>query len=94
MGILFWRGFFAPFPEFKDQHKMSQAFIRESDDQWLDEVAPTVTALIHFLTRENNGIRVYEKNTFIEDGREIHEMSNGLFYGKDFNGRWQVIERK
>lgn len=72
---------------------MSQAFIRESDDQSLDEVAPTVTALIHFLTRENNGIRVYEKKSFDENGRELHEMSNGLFYGKDIKGKWQIVER-
>ena len=71
---------------------MSQAFVRESDDQWLDEVAPTVPALIHFLTRENNGIRVYEKSKRTENGREIHNMSNGLSYARDANGRWQVVE--
>ncbi len=71
---------------------MSQAFIRESDDQWLDEVAPTVTALIHFLTRENNGIRVYEKRNYTVNGRDIFEMSNGLSYTKDSKGRWQVVE--
>lgn len=43
---------------------MSQAFVRESDDQWLDEVSPTVKALIMFLTRENNGIRVYEQKNY------------------------------
>ncbi|HEU5147566.1 MAG TPA: hypothetical protein VFT90_12660 [Chryseosolibacter sp.] len=73
---------------------MSQAFVRESDDQWLDEVAPTVPALINFLTRENNGIRVYEKRVFNENGREIHEMSNGLLYGKDTNGKWEIVDRK
>ena len=71
---------------------MSHAFIRESDDQWLDDVAPTVTALIHFLTRENNGIRVYEKRNYTAGGHEIFEMSNGLSSTKDINGRWQVIE--
>jgi hypothetical protein len=40
---------------------MSQAFVRESEEQWLHEVAPTVNALIVYLTRENNGVRVYEK---------------------------------
>ena len=73
---------------------MSQAFVRESDDQWLDEVAPTVPALINFLTRENNGIRVYEKRVFNENGREIHEMNNGLLYGKDTNGKWEIVDRK
>lgn len=70
---------------------MSQAFVREGDDQWLDEVSPTLQALIVFLTRENNGIRVYEKKNRIDNGREIHEMSNGLSYTKDANGRWKVI---
>lgn len=70
---------------------MSQAFVREGDDQWLDEVSPTLQALIVFLTRENNGIRVYEKKNHVDDGREIHEMSNGLSYTKDTNGRWKVV---
>lgn len=70
---------------------MSQAFVRESDDQWLDEVSPTLSALINFLTRENNGIRVYEKRSLFQNGREIHEMSNGLSYAKDGHGRWQIV---
>jgi hypothetical protein len=69
---------------------MSGAFVRESDDQWLDEVAPTLSALINFLTRENNGVRVYEKSSHIQNGREVHVMSNGLSYTKDEQGRWQV----
>jgi hypothetical protein len=70
---------------------MSQAFIRESDDQWLDDVSPTLNALIMFLTRENNGIRVYEQTRIMENGREIYSMSNGVSYTKDHNGRWKVV---
>ncbi|HEY9487363.1 MAG TPA: hypothetical protein VIQ51_03485 [Chryseosolibacter sp.] len=70
---------------------MSQAFVRESDDQSLDEVSPTVPALIHFLTRENGGIRVYEKSTHIENELEIHDMSNGLSYAKDEHSKWYVL---
>lgn len=70
---------------------MSQAFVREGDDQWLNEVSPSLQALLVFLTRENNGIRVYEKNSFVRDGREIHAMSNGLAYAKDPNGRWEIV---
>ena len=72
---------------------MSQAFVRESDEQWLHEVAPTLNALIVYLTRENNGVRVYEKRTYIhsKDGREMHEMSNGLSYAKDKEGKWEVV---
>ncbi len=36
---------------------MSQAFVRESDDQWLEDVGPSMTALMVFLTRENRGCR-------------------------------------
>ena len=71
---------------------MSQAFVRESDDQWLDEVPPTLSALVMFLTKENNGVRVYEQKSFTDSsGREIHVMSNGLSYSKDDNGTWKII---
>lgn len=72
---------------------MSQAFIREGEDQWLSDIDPTMNALINFLTRENNGIRVYEKETKKDSaGRPIHLMSNGLAYAKDEKGRWMVSE--
>ena len=45
---------------------MSQAFVKESDEQWLHDVAPTLNALIVYLTRANNGIRVYEQKTIID----------------------------
>jgi hypothetical protein len=71
---------------------MSQAFVREGEDQWLSDVAPTLNALIIFLTRENNGVRVYEKKNVIDsNGRETHVMSNGLSYAKDEKGVWQVV---
>ena len=72
---------------------MSQAFVRESDEQWLHEIAPTMNALVVYLARENNGIRVYEKSTAVDKktGKEIHEMSNGLSYTKDDDGRWAVV---
>ncbi|WP_153798630.1 hypothetical protein [Foetidibacter luteolus] len=70
---------------------MSQAFVRESEEQWLHEVAPTLNALVAYLTRENNGIRVYEQKKMTgKDGAEIHVMSNGLSYTKDKDGRWMV----
>lgn len=71
---------------------MSQAFIREGDEQWLSDIDPTMNALINFLTRENNGIRVYEKETTMDAaGHQIHLMSNGMKYSKDDKGRWIVI---
>ena len=71
---------------------MSQAFVRESDDMWLNEVPPTINALINFLTRENGGIRVYEQKTVIdESGKEMHVMSNGLSYAKNEKSEWYVV---
>ena len=69
---------------------MSSAFVRESDEQWLHEVAPGLPALVVYLTRENNGVRVYEKRNYVSEktGRAVHEMSNGLSYSKDDNGQW------
>ncbi len=71
---------------------MSQAFVKEEDDQWLHEIPGTIGALINYLTRENNGIRVYEKNKQIKNGKEIHTMSNGLSYSKDRDGKWEIAE--
>lgn len=71
---------------------MSQAFVRESDEQWLHDVAPTINALIVYLTRENNGIRVYEQKNYIhpKHGRQVYVMSNGLSYAKDEAGKWYI----
>jgi hypothetical protein len=72
---------------------MSQAFVRENDEMLLQEVSPSITALVVYLTRENNGIRVYEKHLVKdpENNREVHLMSNGLSYAKDENSKWYVI---
>jgi hypothetical protein len=71
---------------------MSQAFVRESDEQWLHEVQPTLNALVVYLTRENNGVRVYEQKSFVDkQGTEVHVMSNGLSYAKDKEGKWYVV---
>lgn len=71
---------------------MSQAFVRESEEQWLHDIDPTINALVVYLTKENNGIRVYEQKTFVrpKDGKQIHVMSNGLSYAKDAAGKWEV----
>jgi hypothetical protein len=73
---------------------MSQAFVKESDGEWLHDVPPTLSALIQYLTRENNGIRVYEKsNQYSKElGRELHGMSNGFVYAKDDSGKWYIVE--
>jgi hypothetical protein len=72
---------------------MSSAFVKETDEQWLHEVQPTVTALLLHLTRENNGIRVYEKSKSIDKktGREVINTSNGFGYAKDDEGKWYML---
>jgi hypothetical protein len=66
--------------------------MREGEDQWLSDVAPSLQALIVFLTKENNGVRVYEKRQYQNNaGRTLHEMSNGITYAKDNNGKWEMI---
>ena len=72
---------------------MSHAFVKEEDEQWLHDVAPTLNALINYLTKENNGIRVYEKSshTSAADGKQVHEMSNGMSYSIDKDSRWYIV---
>jgi hypothetical protein len=71
--------------------EMSRAFLKENDDMWLHEIAPTLGALLNFLTKENNGIRVVEeKRTIDARGREVFHMTNGLAYVKNEEGRWSV----
>ena len=66
--------------------------MKEGDDQWLTDIAPTVSALLVYLTRENNDIRVYEeKRTIDKNGREVIQMSNGLSYSKNDEGKWIVV---
>jgi hypothetical protein len=71
---------------------MSQAFVKENDEEWLHDIPPTLTALINYLTRQNNGVRVYEiKTSFSKEGKELHHMSNGLDYFIDSNGQWNFL---
>ena len=71
---------------------MSSAFVKETEEQWLHEIPPTLTALIVYLTRQNNGVRVYEKKHFTAPGStvEVFEMSNGLSYSKK-DDRWVIV---
>jgi hypothetical protein len=78
----------------RSDDKMSQAFVKESDDQWLHDIPPTVAALINYLTRENNGIRVYERGTRQDPktGKTIYAMSNGIDYVVDNDNRWTIVD--
>ena len=70
---------------------MSQAFVKEEDGQWLHDLPPTMSALINYLTGENNGVRVYEVKVSIrKDGKELHKMSNGLSYFVNDARQWEI----
>jgi len=73
---------------------MSGAFVKESDDQWLHDISPTMGALINYLTRENSGIRVYEKMSYVnpENGKLVHEMSNGSHYSIGDDSKWYIFK--
>ncbi|MEI9921929.1 MAG: hypothetical protein WDO14_24520 [Bacteroidota bacterium] len=71
---------------------MSQAFVREGDHQDLQDIAPTITALVAFLTNENGGIRVYSKKQIKgSNGEIIHMMSNGLGYRVNSDSKWEIV---
>ncbi len=72
---------------------MSQAFVKEIEEQWLHEVPLTINALIVYLTRENNGVRVYEQKNYVDpaSGKTVHIMSNGLSYSVDDDRKWYIV---
>jgi hypothetical protein len=71
---------------------MSHAFVKENDDQWLHDLPPTINALIVYLTRENNGVSVYEKKQHSDkNGRLVHSMSNGLDYAIGADSKWEIV---
>ena len=71
---------------------MSHAFVKDDDGEVLSDIAPTMRALIQFLTRGNNGVLVYERKNYTDvKGRTVHEMSDGLSYTKDEGGRWTAL---
>ena len=72
---------------------MSSAFVKESEEQWLHEVSPTLNALMFYLTKENNNIRVYERSCYIDNklGKTVHVMSNGGSYTIDDEGKWRMV---
>jgi hypothetical protein len=71
---------------------MSRAFVKETEGEWLGDVAPEISALERFLTRESG-----ERVSFIrttqdaKTNRPIYELSNGNSYSLDFDGRWMSV---
>ncbi len=73
---------------------MSGAFVKEDEEQWLHDIPPTMNALINYLSRENNGIRVYEKSAHTDSktGKQVFKMSNGLSYSVNNDNQWAVVD--
>jgi hypothetical protein len=71
---------------------MSQAFVREQENEWLGDVPPNINDLVRFLSRESSS-RVTEVRKYFSDKhvRDVHEMSNGFTYALDDDGRWQIV---
>ncbi|MCW3076696.1 MAG: hypothetical protein JWO32_1305 [Bacteroidetes bacterium] len=61
---------------------MSSAFVKDTDDLWLRDIAPTMDALIDYLTHENGGLRITEKKNYYNEKvkTEVFKMSNGFEY--------------
>jgi len=72
---------------------MSQAFVREQENEWLGDVSPDVNALMRYLTRENgNRVTEIKSHHSPKHKRTVHEMSNGFTYALDDDGRWHVLD--
>ena len=61
---------------------MSHSFVKEGDDMWLHEISPTMDALMHYLTHENSGVRITEKESYFDEKlkSQVHKMSDGFSY--------------
>lgn len=71
---------------------MSRAFVKESEVEWLGDVAPEIRALEQFLTRENGEVITEVRKTFDgTTGRDVHEMSNGDCYSLNEDRRWEFM---
>jgi hypothetical protein len=71
---------------------MSRAFVKESEGEWLGDVAPTVEALERYLTRQNGGVSVYHLRSYVDDEqRTVHVMSTDDCYYLDEDRRWRTL---
>ncbi len=59
---------------------MSSAFVKEADDMWLHEILPTIEVLKNYLTKENSGLNIFEKEEYFDDNLKsiVHKMSDGF----------------
>lgn len=71
---------------------MSQAFVRENDDNgMLHQVQPTLAALLKYLQVENSGRRVFVAREEKKNDVHIWVMSNGFSYFINKDNNWEMI---
>lgn len=72
---------------------MSSAFVKEGDDMWLRDIPPTMDALVNYLTRENSGLRITEKDSFFDENLkvQVYKMSDGFLYTVQDN-KWVSLD--
>jgi len=72
---------------------MSSAFVKEGDDMWLRDIPPTMDALVNYLTRENSGLRITEKDSFFDETLkvQVYKMSDGFLYAIQDN-KWVSLD--
>lgn len=72
---------------------MSHAFVRDGDDIWLHDIAPTMIALINYLARENGGLKITEKERHFDPKLKltVHKMSDGFSYAVRDN-KWTIVD--
>ena len=72
---------------------MHQASVKENEEKWLREVLPSIHELLFYLTKLNDSIMVYVKKIYKDADHEsnIYEMSNGLSYTQDGEGKWLIL---
>jgi hypothetical protein len=71
---------------------MSQAFVKENDDNGLlHQIEPTLPALIKYLQAESNGQRVFVVKQEKKNGVGVWEMSNRFSYFINKDNNWEMI---
>ena len=72
---------------------MSSAFVKEGEYRRLEDVGPSINALLVHLQGENGGIRIYEKKNYYDpkQARDVIEMSDGLVYAKNDDSKWYIV---
>ena len=70
---------------------MSQAFIKESDDNgMLHQIKPTIPSLIKYINAENNYTAVFVKQINNINGLKVIIMSNGFSYFINKDKNWEI----